>query len=368
MTTAWPEVALGDVCKFNYGKSLPASERTGDGAPVFGSNGPVGSHATSITSGPTVVVGRKGSYGEVHYSGVGCWPIDTTYFIDEASTTADLRWLYYRLRSLGLTELNRAAAIPGLNRDDAYRKTLQLPPPQEQRRIAAILDAADELRAKRQEAVALLDCLTESIFVEVFGELPGDYPTVPLGALVQPGDRINYGVVQPGEYADDGVPLVRVSDLVGGVVSHGKLKRISPEVEAAYGRSRLKGSEVLVSCVGSIGVVALASESEHGFNVARAVARVPLTDSVSRTFVAAYLSTARVQARMRAELRTVAQPTLNIKQLSELSVPIPSAASQLRYEQVVQQLLTERRSQVDHARQLGILFASLQHSAFRGEL
>ena len=91
-----------------------------------------------------MVVGRKGSFGEVVYSPDACWPIDTTYYINSETTTADLRWLFYRLRALGLKDLNRAAAVPGLNRDDAYARRLLLPPIEEQRRIAAVLDAADE--------------------------------------------------------------------------------------------------------------------------------------------------------------------------------------------------------------------------------
>src|SRR5690606_37965542 len=124
----------------------------------------------AITSGPTIIIGRKGSFGEVNYSPVACWPIDTTYFVDETATDADLRWLTYRLSVLGLNRLNRAAAVPGLNREDAYRQRLLLPPLPEQRRIAEILDKADALRAKRRAALAQLDTLTQSIFLDMFGD------------------------------------------------------------------------------------------------------------------------------------------------------------------------------------------------------
>ena len=138
--------------------------------PVFGSNGEVGRHDVPITDGPTIVIGRKGSFGEVIYSETACWPIDTTYFVDGTATRADLRWLAYRLAGLGFKSLNRAAAIPGLNRADAYRQRLLLPPLPEQRRIAEILDKADALRAKRRAALAQLDTLTQSIFLDMFGD------------------------------------------------------------------------------------------------------------------------------------------------------------------------------------------------------
>ena len=132
MTTSWPEVTLGDICQLRYGKSLPKASRSGSGFEVFGSNGEVGRHEEALTSGTTIIVGRKGSFGEVAYSRDSCWPIDTTYYVDHTATTADLRWLYYLMRGLPLTELNRGAAVPGLNRDDAYSQRLFLPPMAEQ--------------------------------------------------------------------------------------------------------------------------------------------------------------------------------------------------------------------------------------------
>jgi type I restriction enzyme, S subunit len=146
--SSWTEVTLGEICEFKYGKSLPEAKRTGGEVPVYGSNGVVGYHKDTLTDGITIVVGRKGSYGEVNLSPVSCWPIDTTYYIDQSATITDLHWLSYRLANLGLNRLNKAAAIPGLNREDAYRQKLLLPPIAEQKRIAAILDNADALRAK----------------------------------------------------------------------------------------------------------------------------------------------------------------------------------------------------------------------------
>jgi type I restriction enzyme S subunit len=93
-------VELGDVCECAYGKSLPAKNRSGTGFPVYGSNGVVGFHNEVLTDGATIVAGRKGSFGEVHFSEEPCSPIDTTYFITAAQTNAYLPWLARRLRTL----------------------------------------------------------------------------------------------------------------------------------------------------------------------------------------------------------------------------------------------------------------------------
>lgn len=167
---AFKEVALGDICEFRYGKSLRAADRDGAGFPVYGSNGVVGYHSNALTSGPTIIVGRKGSFGEVHLSDGPCWPIDTTYFVDAEATGVDLSWLAYSMSQLDLTSLNRAAAVPGLRREDAYRKRLLLPSRDEQRRIVQALDTAGALRAQARLVLARLGLLIESFFEDLFGE------------------------------------------------------------------------------------------------------------------------------------------------------------------------------------------------------
>lgn len=249
--------------------------------------------------------------------------------------------------------------------------SIPLPPLPEQRRIAAILDQADALRAKRREALAQLDSLTQSIFIEMFGDPsnnPMRWPTRPLSGLIIKGDSINYGVVQPGDDVDDGVPLVRVGDLIDGRVRHDSLKRITTTIESAYKRSRLHGDELLVSCVGTIGVVVMADDSVKGFNIARAVARIRLSPEVSRDFVAAYLQTDCVQRYFTLECRTVSQPTLNIKQLSETVVMWPPAALQHEFASRLNAVRKLKAATTSAVCELDELFASLQHRAFQGEL
>lgn len=248
---------------------------------------------------------------------------------------------------------------------------IPIPPLPEQRRIAEILDRAEALRSKRLAAITQLHSLTQSLFLNLFGDPatnPKKFSEVPLASLIREDDAINYGVVQPGEDLEEGIPLIRIGDLIEGGVQHSNLKRIAPSIEIAYKRSRLRGDEILVSCVGSIGVVAVADESVKGFNIARAVARIPLSETTNRLFMAAYLGTDFVQRYFASELRTVSQPTLNIKQLSETTVVLPPIELQhefARRVQTTEKLMTVQRAALA---ELDALFATLQHQAFHGEL
>lgn len=258
------------------------------------------------------------------------------------------------------------ANLPRLSPTVLARFPVPLPSLREQRRIAAILDHADAVRAMRQRALAHLDALTRAIFRDMFGGR--DDPLRRLRELVNSDDKLNYGVVQPGHDVPGGVPLIRVSNLRGGVVDRSDLKHIAPEVESPYARSRIKGNEVLVSSVGSIGSVSLVGRDDVGSNIARAITRIPISDPVLRAYVAAYLRTERPQRYFASEVRTVAQPTLNVGQLAETEVPLPPADMQYKFGQRADAVRRQQSRIIMALRLDDGLFAALQSRAFRGEL
>ncbi|HAS1729672.1 restriction endonuclease subunit S [Enterobacter hormaechei] len=140
MPKEWCLTKLGNIVELKYGKSLPASQRDDGKFPVYGSNGIVGGHSKPLVKAEGIIVGRKGSHGKVQLSETPFYPIDTTYYVDELFNQP-LKYWFYQLKNLPLTELNRSTAIPGLNREDAYNLTIALPPLAEQIIIADILDA-----------------------------------------------------------------------------------------------------------------------------------------------------------------------------------------------------------------------------------
>lgn len=136
----WVITQLGQIIDFEYGKRLPESIRDSFGSiPVYGSNGIVGLHSVALVNTPSIIVGRKGGAGEVHLSKTPCFPIDTTYFV-RPTKNLDLTFLFNLLKSLQLSRLDRSTAIPGLNRNDAYKSRISLPPLSEQHRIVTKIE------------------------------------------------------------------------------------------------------------------------------------------------------------------------------------------------------------------------------------
>lgn len=366
-------IQLQSFCRIIQGgrHGLSGNHFVPEGFPAYGAGGLNGYLPEYEFDEPAVILSAIGARCGKCFYPEGKWTsLANTQLIFPDPAKADARFLWFQLDDERRWHRS-GTGQPFIKPADVKSHRVYLPSLPEQQRIAAILDKADALRAKRRAALAQLDTLTQSIFLDMFGDPatnPKGWPTRRLDALVRESDSINYGVVQPGGYCEDGVPLIRVSDLQNGRIERSALKKISPSIESTYRRSRLRGDEILISCVGSTGVVAIADRSVKGFNVARAVARIPLSESVSRAFMATYLRTEFVQKYFRAELRTVSQPTLNIKQISETVVAVPPAELQRDFEVRAATLRQVGTSQRASLFELDALFASLQHRAFRGEL
>ena len=112
----WTEKSLGDILTLNYGCSLPEKKRVPGDAPVYGSNGIVGTHQQALVASPGLIVGRKGSAGNVHYSRKPFCPIDTTFYIAPSDTSLDIEFLYFLLLHIDLRRILGDVGVPGLNR------------------------------------------------------------------------------------------------------------------------------------------------------------------------------------------------------------------------------------------------------------
>ena len=148
------------------------------------------------------------------------------------------------------------------------------------------------------------------------------WPRVALKSLVDQRG-ITYGVVQPGDRRPDGTPLLRVNNFTPAGLRLDDTMRIDPAIAERHKRSTLRGGEVLITLVGSVGLVAVAPRSLIGWNVARAVGVIPLRPEVSPKWVAWCLGTADARRYLDARLNTTVQKTLNLRDLAELEIPLP---------------------------------------------
>ena len=141
-----------------------------------------------------------------------------------------------------------------------------------------------------------------------------------LGSMVN--RKIGYGIVQPGQSVPDGVPVIKVNNLISGLKSPSELDTTARENEAKYSRTRLRGGELIVSVVGTIGKTAIVPKSFAGCNLVRATALIDIENELMSKWVKYYFDSPCGQSYIEQNLNTTVQPTLNIKSLVEMPIPL----------------------------------------------
>ncbi len=204
-----------------------------------------------------------------------------------------------------------------------------------------------------------------------------DLPTLPEGwtwvtaeQLSDASRAITYGVIKLGVQVDDGISVLRSSDVRHLRLDLEGVKRISPSIAGEFKRTFLHGNEVLVTVRGTLGGVVAVPGSCKGFNISREVAMIALVKSQLATFVAAMIASPPIQLWLLRRTKGIAYTGINIETLKQLPIPLPPLAEQQR---IVAEL--ERRLSVieelealvaDNLQRANRLRPSVLHRAFSG--
>lgn len=282
----------------------------------------------------------------------------------------DYLYWWLRLNRERLDKLGRGATFKEVSKKIVEQVEIPLPPLPEQERIAGILDAVDALRAKRREALAQLDTLLQSTFLEMFGDPinnPMGWGVRALESLID-GDRpITYGILKPGPDIEDGVPYVRVVDIQDEQVLTSQLRRTTKEIADQYRRSRLKAGDLLMSIRGHVGRMAITPADADGANITQDTARLALSDAEA-TFVMQCIGTQAMQHYMARRTKGVAVQGINLGDVKKLPIITPPFKLQRRFAAIVESVGRQKDRMHTHLAELDALFASLQSRGFSGTL
>jgi type I restriction enzyme M protein len=167
----WPMVELGEVLTLQRGYDLPKQKWENGPYPIVGSNGIIGFHAHYKEVGPGVVTGRSGTIGKVHFIDFDYyWPHNTALFVKDFKGN-DPKYLKLLLEAIDLKSLGeRTAAVPSLDRKNAHRIKVPLPPVSEQQAIVAEIEAEQALVAANRELIARFEKKIQATLARVWGE------------------------------------------------------------------------------------------------------------------------------------------------------------------------------------------------------
>ena len=322
----------------------------------------------AASSGSLDVVGKAAPALAAFDGGFGafCKVIRPTSKVDAAYLAQFFKTPSYRRTISGLAA---GANINNLKSEHLDDLQVLLPPLPEQRRIAAILDQADALRAKRREALAQLDSLTQSIFIEMFGD-PGNpkrwsLETLPVAADFQEGPGI-----MAKDFRQAGVPLVRLAGINGTDVSLRGCNFVEPDMFARkWAHFALNEGDILVLTSATFGNPAVVGKEAAGAIFYTGIIRFkPKHSGVDAVYLRHFLASTWFMRQATSLASGAVIKHFGPTHLKQMSIPVPPFHLQRQFSQRAAQVELMRRPFVQAADESERLFASLQHRAFACQL
>ena len=392
--SVYPSSALSEVCNISMGQapngtSYNTAER---GYPLIAGAGDFGDLApvpTKYTDAPTklsqpgdIVLCIRATIGDRNWS-------DKEYCLGRG--VAGLRakkvalsqaylWHWLDHAAPVLSAKGRGATFLQVSKADIASLQIPLPPLDQQKRIARILDAADALRAKRREALAQFDTLLQSTFLDMFG----DPVTNPMGWEVQRFADVFWLQEGPGvrswQFKESGIKLLNVSNILkSGELDLSKTDRhlSTHEVQEKYSHFLIHAGDLVIASSGiSIDEDDLLRtrsafiRDEHlPLCMNTSTVRFKAMDEVSDLrFLQRWLQLHEFRRQITQEVTGSAQKNFGPTHLKRLRITLPPLDLQCRFAAIVESVEQQIASQRAHLNELDTLFASLQSRAFRGDL
>lgn len=373
----WELTTLGEVVQLVYGKPLPPEDRDPDGLyPAYGANGEKARTNKFYCDRPSIIVGRKGSAGEVTLTEERFWPLDVTYFVEFDRSRYDLQFLYHLLTTLDLPGLAKGVK-PGINREEVYALPVRLPQIIEQRRIVTILDEAFDAiaTAKANTEKNLLNAV--EVFNQqndmVFADQASSSERHRLGELATFRNGVNFTKRSKGR----AVQIIGVKDFqkhfwvplddLDTVTLDGELSPIDAVSEGDILTVRSNGNPELIGRCMVVG--SLTEPTTHsGFTIRISLNRA----KAAPTYVCQFLRSRVVRRKLIDGGNGLNIKSLSQGMLAEISVPLPSLDAQHKIAAKIEALATATHELANIATRklaaLDELKRSILHQAFTGKL
>ncbi|MDH1439346.1 restriction endonuclease subunit S [Acinetobacter johnsonii] len=255
---------------------------------------------------------------------------------------------------------------------------IALPPLAEQRRIASILDQADTLRQKRQQAIEKLDQLLQATFIDMFGDPltnPKKWEVFKLGDLT---NKIQSGNTPKGgadNYIEKGITFIRSQNVLKNQMSLEDVVYISEKIHSQMKNSSLKHGDLLITKTGrintensSLGRAAIYLGKDDSANLNGHVYLMRLKENLNRIFILSIITSDSYYKYIRSVCVGVDKYQLNKEHLENFPIVQPPIELQNKYSDIIQVIESQKPLLLEQLKLAEDLFKTLQQKAFNGTL
>ena len=285
------------------------------------------------------------------------------------------RYLYHFLRTVDFYGLSSATTVPALRKSKLERLPVPLPPLPEQQRITEILNKADVMRAKRQATIAQLDTLTQSIFLDMFGDPatnPKEWPRPSLLTFLETAEVFVDGdwVESKDQDSDGDVRLIQLADIGDGIYLDKSSRFLTSDTARRLRCTPLRIGDILIARMPDpLGrACQFPGDARDAVTVVDVCIIRPGPKGPHPTWLMCCINTPGFRSLIAREATGTTRSRISRGNLSRLPVIAPPIALQQEFAHRLEAVTELREKSVIAATQCDTIFASLQHRAFRGDL
>ena len=264
----------------------------------------------------------------------------------------------------------KGATVKGITLDVLRNLEVPLPPLTEQKRIAAILDKADAIRRKRQQAIQLADEFLRAVFLDMFG----DPVTNPKGwevKLLKDISRIQIGPfgtqLHKEDYVQGGIPIINPTHIVRGNIVSKDDFTITAAKHASLPEYHLDIGDIIMGRRGEMGRCAVVGANEKGWLCGTGSLFIrPSKTGVFSEYLNRLLASDAIKKHLESESQGATMPNLNKTIVGNIQIPVPSDEALNQFSAIKEKIIGTKSLYLSFAREK--MFESLSQKTFSGKL
>ena len=268
------------------------------------------------------------------------------------------------------TNVVAGAKMPRMVMSEFWSYPVPLPPLEEQRRIAAILDQAETLRTQRRTALALLDSLTQSLFLDMFGDPVANPKGWPIQTLDEVTTKVTDGEHLNPAFTEVGMPIVMAGNVLDDRIDLDAAKRVGEPLGMQFRKKcgPELGDLLIVGRGATIGRLCRVNVEETFCLMGSVILVKPDRTLLDERFLSGMLALPSMHAQLYKSSGSSAQQAIYLKDVKRLKCPLPPLPLQQTFATRIASIEALKATHRRALAALDALFASLQQRAFTGAL
>ena len=363
-------IYLTDICRPKQWKTISTSDLHESGYPVYGANGKIGFYDKYTHEFPTVLITCRGATcGTLNISEPKSYVNGNAMALDNLNDNYSLKYLYYILIARGLNDVVSGSAQPQITRENLSKVKIPNPSFPTQQKIANILDKADELRQYNKQLIEKYEALTQSLFLDMFGDPVKNENGWELKTLGDIVDFLTSGSRGWAKYySNEGDIFLRIQNVGYNKLRLDDICYINTPNTAEAIRTKVLSGDIVLSITADLGRTAVIPDNFPNAFINQHLAILRLSKENNPIFVSAFIASSGGQTLFNKLDKGGVKAGLNFTDIKSYNIFCPPIELQNQFAERVAIIETQKQQAQEAFAKSEVLFQGLLQQAFNGEL